>query len=299
MGEISEKNTPLLTAVVPVSNMSGKLDILYSWLSQTYKYPMEVILVHDFKDLDTGAELTLMLNTIRNSQIKLFTVEFGSPGFSRNFGLSKAAGSWIVFWDCDDLPNVNVVMRVLLSENLYRIQAIIGEFTSYNLHTELSKKHLLTGNPYEKIALMPGLWRFVFNKEALTNIKFSRILMAEDQMFIMEFLGINKNNLMINQDFYTYYVGVKNSLSSNRDAIKDLAISLKWTSSHIKVDFNCNQHVACIMYVRQTISALKHGDLRLKLFAFCNFAQSLILQKPNNSLLIFKGLFKVLKVKNE
>ena len=299
MGEISEKNAPLLTAVVPVSNMSGKLDILHSWLCQTYKYPMEVILVHDFKDLATGAELNRMLNTIRNSQIKLFTVEFGSPGFSRNFGLSKSSGSWIVFWDCDDLPNVNIVMRVLLSENLYRIQAIIGEFTSYNLHTQVSKKHLLTGNPYEKIALMPGLWRFVFNKEALTNIKFSRILMAEDQIFIMEFLAINKNNLMISQDFYTYYVGVKNSLSSNRDAIKDLAISLKWTSSHIKVDFNCNQHVACIMYVRQTISALKHGDLRLKLFAFCNFVQSLILQNPNNSLLIFKGLFKVLKAKNE
>lgn len=299
MGETSAKNTPLLTAVVPISNMSGKLDILHSWLSQTYKYPMEVILVHDFKDLATGAELSLMLDTICNSQIKLFTVEFGSPGFSRNFGLSKAAGSWIVFWDCDDLPNVNIVLQLLLSENLHRIQAIIGEFTSYNLHTELSKKHLLTGNPYEKIALMPGLWRFVFNKEALGNIKFLRILMAEDQIFLMEFLAINKNNLIVSQDFYTYYVGVKNSLSSNRDAIKDLAISLKWTSSHIKVDFNCNQHVACIMYARQTISALKHGDLRLKLFVFCNFVQSLVLQNPKNSLLIFKGLFKVLKAKNE
>ena len=120
MGEISEKNTPLLTAVVPISNMAGKLDILHSWLSQTYKYPMEVILVHDFKDLATGAELSLMLDTICNSQIKLFTVEFGSPGLSRNFGLSKAGGSWIVFWDSDDLPNVNVVLQMLLSEKLHR-----------------------------------------------------------------------------------------------------------------------------------------------------------------------------------
>jgi len=299
MGEISEKNIPLLTAVVPVSNMSGKLDILHSWLSQTYQYPMEVILVHDFKDLATGAELSLLLDTICNSQIKLFTVEFGSPGLSRNFGLSKAGGSWIVFWDCDDLPNINIVLQVLLSENLHSMHAIIGEFTSYNLHTKLSKKHLLRGNPYEKIALMPGLWRFVFNKQALGNIKFSRILMAEDQIFLLEFLAINKNHLIVSEDFYTYYVGVKNSLSSNRNAIKDLAISLKWTSSHIKVDLNSNLHVACIMYARQTISALKHGDLRLKLFALCNFVQSLVLQNPKNSLLIFKALFKVLKAKNE
>lgn len=299
MGKSLDKNTPLLSAVVPISNMAGKLDILHSWLIQTYKYPMEVVLVHDVKDLTTGAELSLMLNTISNSQIKLFTVEFGSPGFSRNFGLSKAIGRWIVFWDCDDLPNVNIVMQVLLSENLHKIQAIIGEFTSFNLHTNLSKKHSLTGDPFEKIALMPGLWRFIFYNEALKNSKFSRILMAEDQIFIMQFLAINKNILMISQDFYTYYVGVKNSLSSNKKAIKDLAISLKWTSCHIKKDFNCNQQVACIMYARQVISALKHGDLKLKLIAFFNFSQSLLLQNPNNSLLIFKGVFKVLRAKYE
>lgn len=299
MVKFSDINLPLLSAIVPVSNMAGKLGILQSWLSQIDKYPMEVILVHDYKDRDTETELNLMLETINNANIKLFTVEFGSPGLSRNFGLSKTVGCWIVFWDSDDLPHVDMVMRVLLSESFNNFQAIIGEFTSYNLNSDLSKKHILAENHYEAIALMPGLWRFIFKKKALTNIQFQKILMAEDQIFIMEFFAINKNITTIHQDFYTYFVGVKNSLSSNRNAIKDLEISLKWTGNHIKVNFNNNNFVACIMFARQTISALKHGELRLKLFAFWNFIQNLFIQNPNDSFLIFKGIFKVLKAKNE
>ena len=96
----------LLTAIVPVTKMAGKLQHFEEWLSICRGLPIEIIVCHDVQDDQTGPELTKIFESL-NLENKLIFLEgtYDSAGLARNAGIPLASGEWIVFWDSDDLPD--------------------------------------------------------------------------------------------------------------------------------------------------------------------------------------------------
>ena len=176
----------LLSIIVPVSNMAGRLDLLRQWIDDISFSKIEIILVHDIKDERTGIELEDLVKN-KNKQIKLIEGYFGDPGSSRNAGLEVCKAEWIIFCDSDDRPRIdNIISGILGSHNLTNF--IVGNFVTIN--NQHYRKHVISREKFiDNMTDYPGLWRIVFRKSRIDNYIFPSIRMAEDQVFIAN-LGI-------------------------------------------------------------------------------------------------------------
>ena len=94
---------PLLSVIVPVARMSGRLALMQSWLTSISNLDtVEVIVVHDKQDEETSRELREILNSVNSDRCILIEEFVNSPGLARNLGLKAASGIWVIFADSDD-----------------------------------------------------------------------------------------------------------------------------------------------------------------------------------------------------
>ena len=56
----------MLTAIVPVSEMSGRLHNLEDWLSAIHHLDIQVIIVHDYRDSETERQVLSILRAINS-----------------------------------------------------------------------------------------------------------------------------------------------------------------------------------------------------------------------------------------
>jgi hypothetical protein len=297
MNLLKKIDVPLLSVVVPISMMAGRLANLSNWLIESKNLSVEVVLVHDLKDQITKNELDEMMKYLVKYPVKLYEGNFGSPGLTRNYGLSKVSGTWLVFWDSDDLPNIKKVMEILNTSDLTSFSCVVGSFSIYNEITHESRNNSLSKSFYTDIALTPGIWRFIFRKDSLEGLKFSEIMIAEDQLFLMEYLSVNKNLHIINEDIYTYFIGDTYHLTTKKSAISDLRKSIEFTANFIRRNPDVIIELCSTMFTRQVISAMKHGNLKLKIYAIYTLIFMLLLSQFSISVLILKGIFLVLRKK--
>jgi glycosyltransferase involved in cell wall biosynthesis len=229
MNEICESSAReiLLTAIVPVGDMQGRLEKLESWLSQIKNHPIAAIIACDTKNgRECFAELVKLIESLNNQNIILISDDFGGPGLARNAGLELAESDWITFWDSDDVPiweNVLEVIRGVDSQT----QVLIGRFeilklNNYSKLVESVPRESGSDLNLESIALNPGLWRMAFKREIAIRHRFKDLRMGEDQVFIME---ANLPELRIHYSeivFYHYFTGHSGQLTQSREAISDL-----------------------------------------------------------------------------
>lgn len=89
----------LVSVIIPVYNLEKYIKACVKMFqNQTYA-DFELIFINDGSK-DNTLEI---LKTFNDSRIKIFSIEKSNAGMARNFGLSKAAGKWIIFFDGDDI----------------------------------------------------------------------------------------------------------------------------------------------------------------------------------------------------
>jgi hypothetical protein len=92
----------ILTVITPVTKLGGELDKLQSWLPLILDKKIEVWVVHDIADEETGSELRNILSSLHNPHVHIIESAVGGPGPARNLGLEKTGSEWVCFWDADD-----------------------------------------------------------------------------------------------------------------------------------------------------------------------------------------------------
>jgi glycosyltransferase involved in cell wall biosynthesis len=249
--------------------MSGRLDVLESWLSAVNSPAIEIILACDLAGQNCSTELQEMLKGFPTHNIHLYSNVFGSPGLARNLGLKKATGDWIAFWDSDDTPSWQKILQVL-SES-HDSEVVIGAFEKLN-EVDNSKepvyfKRIDPQSVEASLVSNPGLWRFLFRREVVSGLKFNKFRMAEDQLFLLSVNFFNRKVRVVNELFYTYHWGGTGHLVNNKLAIADLICSIESIVSQIKGHtLNPDSFVLRLM-AKQVISALRYGDYRTRLSA--------------------------------
>jgi len=194
-----------LSCIVPVTRMAGELDTLKSWVKESINFDLEVIIVHDIQDSLTGIELQDLVQTLDKDKFKLIEKAVASPGLARNLGLKVARGHWIAFWDSDDLPQVEEVMESIAEYPNYEV--IVGRYKVHNRSSSAETSLPLNKLNFWGIGENPGIWRMLFRRDLLGEMKFSSIRMAEDQVFISQ-LDLRSRKLVFTSRFlYTYYKG--------------------------------------------------------------------------------------------
>ena len=257
-----------IAVIVPVSRMSTKLDNLRQWLRTVDFESIEVILVHDIQDVDTGRELKEI--TLNIPQIQLIEARYGSPGMARNAGLDLAKNEWIVFWDSDDLPEVEEVIEMIEIAANGNFAVAVGGFTvqsltSPNLHSLHLIENSVSGKLFEEFGMQPGLWRWAFRNEIIGKIRFKAFRMAEDQCFLFDLNLAGQRIYVHPKSVYTYFVGDEQQLTNNSKALSDLLKSVPYLMRSIKGSNASKSEFGALLITRQVLTALKRGVLSTKI----------------------------------
>lgn len=145
-------NNKLISIIVPCYNQSQFLDeCLQSVLNQTY-INWECLIINDGSPDNTDEVANKWLQ--KDSRFKYYLKENGGLSSARNYGISKALGSWILPLDNDDyissdyltlaskhFQNENLKVIYCNAENFGALQSPL-ELTDFSLE-QLAKKNII------------------------------------------------------------------------------------------------------------------------------------------------------------
>jgi glycosyltransferase involved in cell wall biosynthesis len=283
-----ENNNPLLSIVVPISDMAGRLERMKNWIRGIDFNCCEVVLVHDVRDSKTTEELEAFFQEIRNKNLKLISGKWGNPGGPRNNGISVSTGDWIAFWDSDDTPCIENAVNAIKSKSIADVH--VGAFETID-----SMSGLVTATMYsqtiEDIYINPGIWRFVFKKSILEQLRFPELSMGEDQVFLMR-LRLNLREIAFHRTvFYKYVTGNSDQLTSQSRAIKDLSSTILVTANFYQKATLVEKKFVGLMLVKQFGTLLKRESLLEILKTLPMILRSFL----NNPVLLTKSVITVIR----
>lgn len=211
----------MLTAIVPVSEMAGRLVNLENWLSTIHQLDIQVIVVHDYRDSETETQLLSILRALNSSKIEFLTGTFGSPGAARNAGLARANSEYICFWDSDDLPYPKSIVSDLeiYSSNC---DILVGQYVRKSDDSKDTLEDKSNDASVRDVAMNPGLWRMIFRREFIFSVEFQKMRMGEDQLFLAQIMALKPRVTFTDTIFYEYFVGSSGQLTQNSNAIIEL-----------------------------------------------------------------------------
>lgn len=282
----------LLSVVVPIRNMGGELQPLFEWVQEALFLDCQVVLVHDYLDAQTENELTNFVRTQDSDNLLYISSTFNSPGLARNAGIDLTTGEFVAFWDADDLPQVSRVVNMAWRCHKDQFEIGIGGFQTIIPGSTITRKYPITfQNNLSKIALYPGVWRMVFKSSILENVRYTELLLGEDQLFLTTVLRVDRKVLFDDSLVYTYTLQKTGSLTSKRENISDLIQAIEGFFYLIEGDVSrTTTRFNLILIFKNSLTILKMGSSRQHVRAL-KFV-GLILSR--NSILMLQILIEIL-----
>ena len=257
----------LISVVIPVTKMSGKLQNLESSIRNADAGKFRIILVHDRRDSATFEELQEIEKKYDRGHITLLDGQFGSAGAARNAGLKFATQKIVTFWDSDDIALPQEIVRICNKTNWNEVSAVASSFIQVD---EISKEvsHLfgekLRDNQV-KLAANPGIWRWLFRRDYL-SAPFEEYSMGEDQLFMIRNLA-NLNIEFSSCVTYKYFSGIEYQATEQigTKKIHDLENVSNEISKILKIQEYSYSELTKFMFVGIQLSLFKYGHLTLRI----------------------------------
>jgi glycosyltransferase involved in cell wall biosynthesis len=246
-----------LTAIIPIAKMAGKLFNLESLLRKCHSLGIEVVIVHDEQDSDTGVDLETIVKSVNSDLVSVITKTVYSPGIARNLGISCATGDWICFWDSDDNPVPENFLLMVHQAKSQGYEIAVGKFRRINRDVVE-----IYGTSETEVGRMPGVWRFAFKRESIQSLTFPVYRMGEDQVFLARVDMPYESIFRFEEIVYGYVCGDVGQLTKNRKAILELEYAIKDMLSLISLS-RIKHRIHLIFLSRQILTVLKHGDLKI------------------------------------
>lgn len=218
----------MLSVVVPYHLNLNSSYFIENWLPNCTE--IEVILVQDLHHETSNISIEFLVAKYPDINIIHLSGYFNGPGGARNAGIAIANSEYIAFWDIDDYPNVFNVIE--MTKNVITAKCVAG--VGYFLESEVNPQNsrLNNGFVYQSqnifsLAINPGIWRWVFNKNAILANSFEDITMGEDQVFLQA-LNIFDHKILKYEDVvYTYIKGWPKQLTSLGGLQRDIGRAIK------------------------------------------------------------------------
>lgn len=216
-----------VSIIVPVYNGQDFINrCLNSLINQTYSN-VEIIVIND-----GSTDNSLDLLKKYNDKIILINKENSGVSDSRNLGLEKASGDYIMFCDIDDWYEKVTVEKAVCEIGNYDLLKY-RETRVFSDGSSIKRKENLAPMLYEKeeidivirrlfdLSWATHIYCFIYKTEIIkkNNIRFnSKIRYGEDANFILQYLLKVKNIKVIDEYLYNYYEN-SNSVTNNYSSI--------------------------------------------------------------------------------
>lgn len=229
----------LISIIIPVYGVEKYIRrCLDSVLKQSYKN-IEVIIVND-ETKDNS--MKIVADCVKNDKrCKIYSKKNSGLGLTRNYGINKAIGEYIVFLDSDDYITYDYCEKMIMTAKKYNADIVysnhfIDNNGRINLINNIEKeivwkneeiKELLlnfigTKPNCKKDTIMEiSVWKALFKKEIFDNynIRFvsERKIISEDLIFDIEFLSKCSTIVGIPNHLYAYCVNLQSLSKSYRE----------------------------------------------------------------------------------
>lgn len=286
-----------LSIVIPLRNMSGKLNNLFTEIKWLVAENAEVILVNDGSVDNTSNEIAdYILKNRFQEEIVVINAKFGGPGASRNIGKEHVTRDWVCFWDADDTRNLQL-MKAKIDLNI-ETDLIVTDFQKINAleKLEVSQHKIVLSATYDLI-VNGGLWRVIFNSKFIQNIDFLNLMVGEDLIYLAKVLDLSPKISKISQVTYFYHVGQEAQITNNKFINQNALISLNELFEQLETrKIRGNKFIAVVLVklIKTSLRNQKWNSFRIliRIMYRGNF-QNL----ARNIFLIFCGLILIFKFK--
>lgn len=261
--EIQSNSRKLLTVIVPVTRMSGKLDFLEAWLSTAIKANLQVILVHDIQDSDTSGEIQKLVRANAADNLQFIEGYFGSPGAARNQGIQEVVGDWVAFWDSDDQPSVENFVEMVRMAEREKADIAIGDFLR-TVHPIVESDAITRTRQMnlDTVFRDPGLWRFAFRTKKLNGLFFKDFLIGEDLIFLLESEYFSKEIFFFEKIVYRYSINLPGQATGSAKALNDYSRTLAYLGPKLSTADSC---IYLVTYLKLLAGSLKHMGIKANL----------------------------------
>jgi len=219
----------LLSVIIPIGNFSSNFENIQNIIISSDHLTTEFVFILDTNETLAFQKLCKLCEMYLDNNYIILICEDRNPGSSRNLGILSCSGEWILFCDCDDFPYLENVIDAITSRDL-NSQIIIGSYEIEKLglvESQTLNFELAMNKQWENIANNPGIWRWLFKRDLILNIKFPELSMGEDQYFMIQALAIAPEIEFTHKVVYKYRTGIINSLTQSKNHLFDLAAVLK------------------------------------------------------------------------
>ena len=219
-----------LSVIVPIFRYSMNAKNLHSWIFDPIIQESQIILVHDLAD---GEDIQSLKDSILEfKNIVLVESMCGSPGASRNVGLPLAERSWITFWDCDDQPQVENFIKMIEQGECHNSDICVGSYKvefpgGEQVSRMLESNRKLQSRLPRSLMVNPGIWRWTFRRELISDVRFSKEMLGEDQLFLAQIQAHDSKILFYDEPVYVYTMGISSQITNQDFAKQDLESSAK------------------------------------------------------------------------
>lgn len=216
----------LITVIVPVYNCEYFLrEAIDSILVQTYSY-LELLLINDGSTDSSGLICDEYAKT--DKRVRVFHKENEGVSATRNFGLCEAKGRYISFVDSDDICEKDMLEKLYKAIKESNADIAFCKFADYKEECSRLREEPFPAGVYneqkirEEIILpmigsrktspqcapvMGSLFRCLFHMELIKSnpeIEFRKTRIAEDLLFLVEYLCRCKYAVVISDVLYYY-----------------------------------------------------------------------------------------------
>lgn len=289
-----------VSIIVPVYNGQDFINrCLNSLINQTYSN-VEIIVIND-----GSTDNSLDLLKKYNDKIILINKENSGVSDSRNLGLEKASGDYIMFCDIDDWYEKVTVEKAVCEIGNYDLLKY-RETRVFSDGSSIKRKENLAPMLYEKeeidivirrlfdLSWATHIYCFIYKTEIIkkNNIRFnSKIRYAEDANFILQYLLKVKNIKVIDEYLYNYYEN-SNSVTNNYSSIfknmENLQIfrseTLKILGNKYKKELDQFLLNLILLYLEKPFDILKtKKEIKDYYKKICNSLNGLVNDLPSNN----------------
>lgn len=280
----------LLTAIVPIHKMSGRLEDLKQWVCESVKLDIHVVLVHDFGDTETEQELQDFVKRQNSPHITFISGNYGGPGFARNAAMHLIRTEYFCFWDSDDFPLVQSFYSMVTHAAENKVEIAVG---GYKIEIEKplrSKKFVKTTQELiNQVALNPGLWRMAFRSQRFNMVRFRHLRLAEDQLFLVDLDFAEQKLSPFPGVVYQYNQESPNSLTKQLVNLIDVPASLMIIREKLtSVTSILSRNFLLALWLRQSLTLLKLGSFSLKKVSLRNLVAILVESSLQEKLSLIK-----------
>lgn len=285
-----------LSIIVPVYNAEKYLKKCIESIFDNTENPFEVIIINDGSN-DNSLKI---IKELMKKYINIVLIDNFNNGvsYSRNLGIRKAKGDYVMFVDADDELKKNWFDEI---KNHVQENYDVIYFSKYNLESNkndllkylvgYNKESICIAGPYSKIFKR----RLIEKNEILFNDK---IINGEDMLFNIEILSKADKVKSINESFYLYrrYIGQTTKKFDIRIFDSDILFHEKFAEllndysisddDKVKIRNFCIQGAVIMLYERisyiETYSSAKKYICRLYSFPYNKMSNlCLIISKSN------------------